>query len=70
MDAKKKMKVIGVMGDEPVLDHCEIECPYCGESLEEEWGCQSDNEGNEHDCLIGYKCTGCFARFLPNGEEI
>jgi len=56
-----------------IVDHCdEIECPNCGEALEEEWCCQSDNEGNEHDCLMGYKCTNdeCGIRFHPNGEEI
>jgi hypothetical protein len=46
-----------------------IECPYCGKILEEEWGTQSDDQGNEHDCLMGHRCPGCFARFHANGEE-
>jgi predicted RNA-binding Zn-ribbon protein involved in translation (DUF1610 family) len=72
MDAKKKMKVIGVMGDEPVLDHYEIECPYCGEELIEEWQSFCDADDNEAEGLVGYKCPDddCGARFRVNGEEI
>ena len=47
----------------------EADCPYCDETLIEEWGAKSDDKGNEHDCLMGYKCPACDKSFTLQGEE-
>ena len=70
------MHVIGVDDKgEPIIDHDEdcLECPECGKELEEEWGLYqdfSDEYGEAHEVLAGYKCSNCGVRFNCQGEEV
>jgi hypothetical protein len=50
-----------------------LECPECGKELEEEWGLFqdfSDEYGDAHEGLMGYKCISCGVRFNCQGEEV
>ena len=50
----------------------EIECPECGEPLEELYGLQqdtSDEYGEAHECFMGYKCK-CGMKYNHKGEEL
>ena len=50
-----------------------LECPECGKELEEEWRLYqdfSDEYGEAHEGLAGYKCSNCGVRFNCQGEEV
>jgi len=71
------MKVTGVDDKgNPIINHKQedyLECPECGKELEEEWGLFqdfSDEYGEAHEGLTGYRCPFCEVRFNCQGEEV
>jgi hypothetical protein len=50
-------------------DNHAIECPECGEPMEEIWQVFYDNEENDAEGLVGYECK-CGIKYNPHGEEV
>jgi DNA-directed RNA polymerase subunit RPC12/RpoP len=48
----------------------EIECPECGEPMEEVWQTFCDADDNEAEGLVGYTCEKCGVKYNPQGEEM